>query len=301
MPHRSVLRVKDCQFFQKKFKEILQKKTSFGFFSQSSWSSSCRQHVRTWLHWWCAGEWDNRGWNEPWKNKRAITTMPPRMSPTNSKRFKFSFEEEEQNPTIHSRKGPWSKEEDVMLISLVETLGARKWSVVAQSLQGRVGKQCRERWLNHLSSEIKKEPWIAREDELLIQAQKRVGNKWSEIAKSLPGRPENAVKNRWNSIVNRTRKLEHDDESVTSGSSSSMTNPASPKNQCPDVVNDAPTEEQIEILAAQSLCRLFFDTRSWCILLAKPKMYIRVFQVGRPTYAGGEYTPGSCSSACVIF
>lgn len=43
-------------------------------------------------------------------------------------------------------KGPWTKEEDEMVIKLVKMYGPENWSLIAQHLPGRIGKQCRERW-----------------------------------------------------------------------------------------------------------------------------------------------------------
>ena len=87
--------------------------------------------------------------------------------------------------------------------SLVEKFGPKKWSTIASYINGRIGKQCRERWLNHLSPEVSKDVWTEEEDEILINAQIQMGNKWSYISKLLPGRSENAVKNRYNSIASR--------------------------------------------------------------------------------------------------
>lgn len=42
-----------------------------------------------------------------------------------------------------------------LLIRLVDQFGIRKWSHIAQMLPGRIGKQCRERWHNHLRPDIK--------------------------------------------------------------------------------------------------------------------------------------------------
>jgi hypothetical protein len=112
-------------------------------------------------------------------------------------------------PGLH--KGSWSPEEDEIVRKMVaENVGDVKWSAIAAKLPGRIGKQCRERWFNHLDPDIRRGEWTGDEDRVLYEAQRHFGNRWCEISKILPGRTENAVKNRWNSSTMRKWLKEHD-------------------------------------------------------------------------------------------
>lgn len=103
-------------------------------------------------------------------------------------------------------KGPWSREEDEKLRKLVEKYSPKNWSYLAKIMGTRQGKQCRERWHNHLNPEIKKTPFTREEDRMIVQLHMKYGNKWSEIAKHLPGRTDNAIKNYWNSSIVRRQQ-----------------------------------------------------------------------------------------------
>jgi hypothetical protein len=97
-------------------------------------------------------------------------------------------------------------QEDELVISLVARLGTKKWSLIAQCLNGRLGKQCRERWYNHLDPSINKGPFTEDEDIQLLMAKIREGTKWAAIAAQMPGRTDNMLKNRYNSTLRRIMK-----------------------------------------------------------------------------------------------
>lgn len=110
--------------------------------------------------------------------------------------------------SLKQKKGPWTEDEDRLVCQLVQINGPKKWSTLAAYVPGRTGKQCRERWVNHLSPDVNKGEWTEAEELRLIEEHERLGNQWCKIAQTLPGRSENAVKNRWNSFANRHSNLQ---------------------------------------------------------------------------------------------
>ncbi|XP_066314596.1 MYB-like transcription factor EOBI [Miscanthus floridulus] len=104
------------------------------------------------------------------------------------------------------RKGPWTLEEDLILVNYISQHGEGSWDNLAREAGlNRNGKSCRLRWLNYLRPGVRRGSITAGEDTVIRELHARWGNKWSKISKHLPGRTDNEIKNYWRTRIQKKK------------------------------------------------------------------------------------------------
>ena len=166
--------------------------------------------------------------------------------PTENENIKLSSEQQ------NNLKRVWTPEEDAVLMNKINTLGLVNWNVIASDLPGRTGKQCRERYHNHLREGIRKGDWTKEEDDIILSTHSQFGNKWTVIANRLTSRSSNDVKNRFKSIaknIDYKNNFVMTDEEMLRSSQSSPTNHYGIKR----VKSDCSSSVQSTSMSVQSL------------------------------------------------
>ncbi|CAL9081958.1 unnamed protein product [Musa textilis] len=108
------------------------------------------------------------------------------------------------------KKGPWTPEEDITLVSYIQQHGPGNWRAIPPNTGlRRCSKSCRLRWTNYLRPGIKRGNFTDQEEKLIVHLQSLLGNRWAAIATYLPERTDNDIKNYWNTYLKKKlRKLE---------------------------------------------------------------------------------------------
>lgn len=119
------------------------------------------------------------------------------------------------------KKGFWTVEEDKILMDHVKANGKGQWNRISKNTGlKRNGKSCRLRWMNYLSPTVKHGDFSEDEEDLIIRLHRLLGNRWALIAKRVPGRTDNQVKNYWNTHL--SKKLSINEQKRKSGDSSNL-------------------------------------------------------------------------------
>ena len=115
-------------------------------------------------------------------------------------------------------KGPWSKQEDKLLMDWVKKNGEKHWTKCSEVIIGRSGKQCREHWNNSLNPNVKKGQWTSEEDFLIMYFYKKYEGSWKEIINLFQRRTENSIKNRFFSQLRKiaSENLNSEEKRLTS-------------------------------------------------------------------------------------
>ncbi|XWS48291.1 hypothetical protein CRYUN_Cryun13aG0062600 [Craigia yunnanensis] len=118
--------------------------------------------------------------------------------------FRKSSTSSSEDDAEQLRRGPWTLEEDSLLIHYIARHGEGRWNLLAKRAGlRRTGKSCRLRWLNYLKPDIKRGNLTPQEQFLILELHSKWGNRWSKIAQHLPGRTDNEIKNYWRTRVQK--------------------------------------------------------------------------------------------------
>ncbi|KAH1224872.1 hypothetical protein AAZV13_11G129700 [Glycine max] len=133
------------------------------------------------------------------------------------------------------RRGPWTEQEDYKLVYFVNMFGDRRWDFIAKvSGLNRTGKSCRLRWVNYLHPDLKRGKLTPQEEHLVMDLHSKWGNRWSRIARRLPGRTDNEIKNYWRTHMRKKKAQEKKHASAASPVSSSCQSSLSSNNHVVD-------------------------------------------------------------------
>ncbi|GJP43489.1 hypothetical protein CLOM_g40005 [Closterium sp. NIES-68] len=191
-------------------------------------------------------------------------------------------------PSLASDARPrltWTDKEDCMLKELIRQHGTNKWALVASKIRTKTNKQCRRRWQAFLNAMGNKGVWTPEEDQKLLEGHRLYGNRWTEIARMVPGRTDNAAKNRFAALTAKrggalspAQAKSHSDSDVSENGSASQVGDSS------SMLSDRPAMKRSRSSEFQLMDRA-----------VKPKVELDLNSVPMAAAAVGSQTSSACS------
>lgn len=180
------------------------------------------------------------------RSSKKISKKDPAAAKGEAKTKGKATKKEAKEEKGKGKRNPWQPHEDAKVLELVAKYG-QSWAVVASMMEGRTGKQIRDRFLNKLKSNIRRGDWTPEEDKLLLTLYYQLGHKWSKIATYLPGRTEGQVKNRFYSHIKKRIDGHggHDISEPYSGGYESLQSPESNLSAAQQGMNKLPGQGDI--------------------------------------------------------
>lgn len=149
----------------------------------------------------------------------------------------------EVSKATQNRSRSWGADEDELVRTLVRDHGLRKWAFIASCLRTKTQKQVYARWRDYLQPGLTTKPWTKEEQKRLLELQAQIGNQWAELAKLMPGRSPNAIKNRFHATK---RKLERHNRRLASGGGHGAAAAASAAAAADALWEDEEMEEEVD-------------------------------------------------------
>ncbi|GAB4858014.1 Myb- protein [Ancistrocladus abbreviatus] len=181
------------------------------------------------------------------------------------------------------KKGPWTPEEDIILVSYIQEHGPGNWrSVPTKTGLLRCSKSCRLRWTNYLRPGIKRGNFTPHEEGMIIHLQASLGNKWAAIASYFPQRTDNDIKNYWNThLKKKLNKLQI--QSAAIGSSDIINNTPSIREEAAATQYSSPSSRSSSVSTNSSSALMMRSSISYASSTENISRLLQAWMRSSPT------------------
>ena len=184
---------------------------------------------------------------------------------------------ESPDHTMLGWKCKFTKEEDDKLKNLVENYPKLSWKDISVMMGSRTPRQCRERFKNYLANSLRHDKWTPSEDAVILEKYYAYGNKWNIIAKYLPGRTGNSIRNRCQFLLkkkNQTLNINERKHAATR-----LTKKPTDANPDPAAMPDKPQESSPEEDEVAHIIKNLFESSLDHIFKDKSDTDLELFEL----------------------